>query len=169
MASKILGKHIIIEVIALAFLIFAIIYASYAIKKSQDNKVESHDGMVTVLDDSNFQGLKISSDGEGFQQKGITYTITNNNEDIKEYNVVITPNIHNDAILSQIVIGLDDMYTISLNDLKRDNGGYILTTHKLKPGYTKIHLIKMWYKLDSKTKVSKHNVEFDYRIGFTEN
>lgn len=164
MASKILSKQIIIEILALLFLMLAIIYSSYAIKKSEDNEVNTQDGMVTVLEDSKLKELKIVSDGEGLLQDGITYTVTNNNKEAKKYNLIISPNVHNEEILKHIKVGINDIAIYNLDDLKRDNGGYILTTYELRSGYTKVHLIKLWYDLDSNDNILSNNISFDFKI-----
>lgn len=164
MASKILGKQIIIEIVALLFLVMAVIYSSYAIKKSQDNDVRSQYGMVTVLDDRKFKALKITSDGEGMLQSGVTYTVTNNNQDIKKYNLVIFPNVHDNSVLEHVKVGVDDLAIYSLTELERDNGGYVITTYQLKAGYTKVHLIKLWYDLNSTDDILSNNISFDYKI-----
>ena len=162
-ASEILKKNIIVEIIALFFLVFAIFYATFAISKSSKNQVKSIDGFVTVLDDSKFEKLSPKSDGAGLESLGSAYTITNNNSDEKEYNIVISSNNHNEKVLSQIKVAIDDLYVYNLTDLERSNGGYILRTYKLKPGYTKNHIIKAWYKQDTDESLIK-DIKFEYRI-----
>lgn len=162
--SKQLKKQIVIEVLVLIFLICVIVYAIFAIKRSSENKVTSVDGMVVVLDDSKYKGIEIASDGEGFSKKGITYTVTNNNSEDVTYKVVVVPNIHDEDVLNLVRIGIDDMYSYNLTELERHNGGYVLTTFKLKPGYTKIHLIKYWYKNGSDSKYADESLKFEYRL-----
>lgn len=162
--SKQLKKQIVIEVIVLIFLVGVILYAFFAIKKSSFNKVSSVDGMVVVLDDSKYKGIEIQSDGEALEDKGITYTITNNNSEKVKYKIILKPNLHDDEILKQVRVSIDDIYAYDLIDLKRDNGGYVLTTFELEPGYTKIHLIKYWYKYDSNPEKINNDLKFEYRI-----
>ena len=50
--SEQLKKQIIIEILALIFLMGVIVYAVFAIQKSKGNKVTSVQGMVIVVDDS---------------------------------------------------------------------------------------------------------------------
>lgn len=162
-ASKTLKKQIIIEIIALLILVAAIIYSSFAISKSNSNKISSHDGLVIILNDKEFEKLSSLSDGAGLNTNGLTYTITNNNPEEKEYKIVIYPNSNNQNTLDSIKISLDDMEILNLNELERYDGGYVLTTYKLQSGYTKIHLIKSWYKLDIDKKNIDENIKFDFK------
>jgi len=162
--SKQLKKQMVIEVIALFFLVGVIIYASFAIKKSNENKVTNYEGMVLVLDDSKFTGLSISSDGAGFNTEGVTYTVTNNNKEPVKYKVEIVPNVHDEDIINKIRVGIDDMYAETLSDLERDNGAYVLTSVQLDPGYTKIHLFKYWLKLESDQSLDGKEITFDYKV-----
>ena len=117
----------------------------------------------SFLGDSKFEKLSPKSDGAGLESLGSAYTITNNNSDEKEYNIVISSNNHNEKVLSQIKVAIDDLYVYNLTDLERSNGGYILRTYKLKPGYTKNHIIKAWYKQDTDESLIK-DIKFEYRI-----
>ena len=162
--SKRIRKMIVFEFIALIFLIGVIIYSIFAIQKSNDNKVSSQDGMVVVLDDSKVQALESMSDGNGLETNGVTYTITNNNDYAVTYKVVLVPDVHDDKVLNQIRVSTDDMYIEDLTKLDRTGGGYVLDTYSLNPGYTKIHLIKKWYKLDTDDTISKIDVDFEYRL-----
>lgn len=162
--SRQLKKQIIIEVIALVFLICVIIYALFAIQKSSENKIISVDGMVIVLDDSKYDGMDKSSDGVGLSSDGTTYTITNNNSDKVDYKVVIVPNIHDEKVLKQIRVSADDLYIENLTDLERINGGYAVATNKLDAGFTKVHLIKTWYKLDTLDSYLDEDIQFEYRL-----
>ena len=162
--SKQLKKQIIIEVIALIFLVGVIIYAFFAIQKSNENKVTSQDGMVIVIDDSAFKGLKKASDGQGLEEKGTTYTLTNNNSLQVKYKLVLDPDVHNEEILKLVRVSVDDLYVDDLTALERLNGGYVIADSDLDAGFTKIHLIKMWYKLDSSEKVASEKINFEYRF-----
>lgn len=162
--SKQLRKQIVIEVIALLFLVAVIIYAFFAIDKAQENKVSSIDGMVIVVDDTKSKTTEILSDGAGLETEGTTYTVTNNNRKTISYKLVIVPDEHDENILKQLRISTDDLYVENLTDLERYNGGYVLTTHTLEPGYTKIHLVKSWYKLEAKDMKLADNVKFEYKL-----
>jgi len=162
--SKALRKQIILEILALVFLIAVIVYSIFAITKGGNDKISSVDNMVMVLDDSNFKGIKPYSDGEGLDTDGISYTVTNNNDYDVVYEVVLIPNIHDDEVLNQIKISVDDLYVEDLTSLERSNGGYLVTSNTLKPGYTKIHLIKYWYKLDTDVNVTEKDLNFEYRL-----
>ncbi len=162
--KKNLKKQIILEIIVLVLLVFAIIYSLFAIKKNHDNKVYSTDGMVVILDDTKFEGINVSSDGMGLESNGVTYTITNNNSEQVKYKIVITPNIHDENVLDNLKVSLDDTKVYYLKDLERDNAGYVIGTNILNPGFTKIHLIKYWYKYDTDKKLVKDNIKFDYKI-----
>lgn len=162
--SEQLKKQIIIEILALIFLMGVIIYAVFALQKSKDNKVSSIHGMVVVIDDSKMKSLDKYSDGEGLETEGVKYTVTNNNEDTVEYDLVVIPNVHDDDVLDQVRISTDDIYVSTLTELPRSGGGYVLVSYSLKPGYTKIHLIKAWFKLGAADDVLKNNISFEYRL-----
>ncbi len=162
-ASNILKRQIIIKVLALIILLGSIIYAIYAIRKSDRNEIASYDGVVTVLDDSRFESPKRTSDGVGFDSNGVTFTVTNNRDEKINYKFLFLPNIHDDAILDNMKIGLDDVYILHLNDLDRENGWYVLDDRTLDAGYTKIHSVKIWYDLNSKMDLPT-NINFKYRI-----
>lgn len=162
--SKQLKKQIIIEIIALVFLVGVLIYAFFAIKKNEDNKITNVDGMVVVIDDSKASKLLPLSDGQGLETNGTTYTITNNNKNKVDYKVVVIPDVHDEEVLKQVRIGVDDLYVDSLIDLERLNGGYIVASGTLDAGFTDIHLIKAWYKSDSSNDVTNENINFEYRL-----
>lgn len=162
--KKELKRQIIIEVIALIILFAVIIYAFFAIEKSNRNKINSLDGIVTVLDESKFTRIVSSSDGKGLESGGITYTVTNNNETLVSYKIVAMPNINDDELLNQVRIGVDDIYIKNLVDLERHNGGYVIYSGELNPGYTKVVLIKSWYKLDTPDKIANKDLTFTYEI-----
>ena len=163
-----LKKQIIIEIIALIFLVGVIIYAFFAIKRNDSNSITTQDGMVIVIDYKNNKKLEKASDGEGLESDGIVYTITNNNSVPKKYELLLIPDVHNDELLNQIRVSVDDLYVEDLADLARSSGAYIIAVNELDPGYTKIHLIKTWYKLNTDEDLVKNNVHFDYRINIVE-
>ena len=72
--NKQLRKQIVIEVFALGFLVFAIMYGIFAIGKD-NSTVFSQDGMVIVYDTENFKAIESFSDGEGLNTDGIKYTV----------------------------------------------------------------------------------------------
>lgn len=162
--SEQLKKQIIIEILALIFLMGVIVYAVFAIQKSKGNKVTSVQGMVIVVDDSKQKALVKNSDGQGLESEGVKYTVTNNNDSVVEYDLVVIPNVHDDEVLDQIRISTDDIYVSTLTELPRSGGGYVLTSYTLKPGYTKIHLIKAWLKLSASDDVLKNDITFEYRL-----
>ncbi len=162
--SKQLKKQIVIEVVALIFLIGVLIYAFFAIKKNEENKVTNLDGMVVVIDDSKVTKLKGLSDGEGLEEDGTTYTITNNNKRKVDYKVVIFPDIHDEEVLKQVRVSINDLYIEDLTDLERLNGGYIIASNSLDSGFTDMYLIKYWYKDNSNKEVLEENIEFEYRL-----
>jgi len=157
-------KQIIIEILALIFLIGVIIYAVFAIHKSKDNKITSIQGMVIVIDDEKMKDITKGSDGEGLERDGVKYTVTNNNSSEVSYDLVIIPSINDEKVLSHIRVSIDDLYVSTLTELPRSEGGYVLSSYTLKPGFTKIHLIKAWYMLDSTEDILKQNVVFEYRL-----
>jgi len=162
--SEQLKKQIIIEILALIFLIGVIIYAVFAIHKSKDNKITSIQGMVIVIDDEKMKDITKGSDGEGLERDGVKYTVTNNNSSEVSYDLVIIPSINDEKVLSHIRVSTDDLYVSTLTELPRSEGGYVLSSYTLKPGFTKIHLIKAWYMLDSTEDILKQNVVFEYRL-----
>ena len=159
--NKQLRKQIIIEVFALGLLVFAIMYGIFAIG-SDSSTVFSQDGMVIVYDNENFKAIESFSDGEGLNTDGIKYTVTNNNDKEYSYKLILYVN-EDDTLLEYIRVGIDDLYVESLLDLERySKDGYVLTETILDPGYTKIHNIKMWYKLDVDQTIA--DKEIDYRL-----
>lgn len=163
--SKHLKKQIVIEVLALIFLVAVIIYAMFAINRGNNSKVTNVDGMVFVVDNyKNKAKLEASSDGVGVETKGVNCTVTNNNTDLKEYKILLVPNTKDEKILSQVRVSTDDMYIESLTDLEKDNNGYVVTTHKLAAGYTKVHLVKLWYKLGTDKDVLSKDISFTYKL-----
>ncbi len=161
--SKQLSKQIMIEIIALLFLIAVIVYAIFAIDKNNSNNISSQDGMVIVLDNKNVSELTALSDGQGLENEGILYNLTNNNSSEKNYKIILFPSIQDSKILDQIKIGVDDLYVEELTKLKRHNGGYVVASGNLKAGYTNRHLFKFWYKLDTKKELIK-DVKFDFKL-----
>ena len=162
--SKALKRQIVIEVLALIFLVCVIIYSIFAITKSGDEKISSVDNVVMVLDDTKVKRIESYSDGEGLDKPGVTYTVTNNNSESITYAVVLVPNNHDENVLNQIRISVDDLYIEDLTSLERSNGGYVVTKNDLKPGYTKVHVIKYWYKLNTDYEIKKNDIQFEYRL-----
>lgn len=163
-ASKEIKRQMFVEIFALLVLIGAVIYALCTLKSSDNNKLVNYDGVVTVLDDSKFKDLKISSDGVGLNTDGITYTVTNNRSETIDYELVILPDVHDDNVLKNIRVGLDDIYLYDLNKLSRGSGGYVVSKSELDPGYTTIYSLKLWYKNSSDPKSVDTDVSFDYKL-----
>lgn len=162
-ASEVLKKYILIEIIALLLLIFSIVYCIFALNRNNKSNVKTKDGLVLVLDDSKQSKLEAKSDGEGVNDEGTYYTITNNNSSTKEYKIIIIPTTQDEKILSNIKVAIDDIYVYDLTSLDKSNNGYILRNYSLKPGYTKNHNIKIWYKKDTKESEIKQ-IKFKYDI-----
>lgn len=163
--SKQLKKQMIIEILALLFLIAVIIYTIFAINKGGSSKVTNVEGMVFVVDNYyKKMNLEASSDGMGLETKGVNCTVTNNNANLKEYKIVLIPNIKDEDILKQIRVSTDDIYIESLTDLEKDNNGYVVMSHNLGAGYTKVHLIKLWYKLETDKNILDKKINFTYKL-----
>ena len=158
--SKHLQKQIILEIGALIILIGSIIYAFFAISNHGSN-VLGQDGMVLVLDDEKFNAIESLSDGEGLNSEGIKYTVTNNNNFDVTYKLILKIKGDKD-VLEYIRVGTDDLYIDDILNLVPYEGGYIVSSGKLRAGYTKIHTIKLWYKLD--VDESKTSEDIDYSI-----
>ena len=163
-AKEILKKEIIVETIALILFVGACLYATITLKNKNTNDISEHDGIVAILDDKKVSEVELYSDGEGLDSNGITYTITNNNDKAVSYEIVISTNVHDEDILKQLRISLDDVYISDLVSLERKKGGYVLGVKTLNPGYTKIHTIKYWYKLDSDKENIDKNIKFMYKL-----
>ena len=158
--NKQLSKQIIIEIIALIILVFSILYGIFAIGL-EDATVFSQDGMVIVYDGDSLKVMDSYSDGEGLSTDGIKYTVTNNNDKMYSYKLVLYVN-EDDNVLENIRVGIDDLYVEDLVSLNKYKDGYIVSEAVLSAGYTKIHNIKMWYKLD--VDQSSLEKEIDYRL-----
>jgi hypothetical protein len=159
-----LKKHIVVEIFALLFLIAVIIYSVFAIDKSQQNKISSQDGLVLVLDDSKFKKLEDCSDGVGLGGPGTTYTVTNNNSNEFSYNVIVIPSVKDKELLKQIRVSVDDVFIDDFSSLEESHGGYVIASNTLKSGYTKIHLFKYWYKLDTSKDLLDKDITFSYKV-----
>jgi len=162
--SKQLKKQIIIEIFALLFLIGVIVYAVFAIHKGNQNKVSSINGMVVVVDDNGVKNLSKHSDGEGLEEKGTKFNVTNNNEDSVTYEVVVMPSKRDEDLLKNIKISVDDLYVSTLTELPNSKDGYVLTKYTLNPGYTKVHLIKAWYSLSTSDDLVESDLKLEYHL-----
>ena len=160
--NKQLQKQIFVEIIALSVLVIAIVYGMFAIGNNS-NKVLSEEGMVLVLDDSSFKSINSSSDGVGIESEGIKYTVTNNNLDEVSYKLIIKVN-EKKELLKYIRVSTDDLYVENLLDLEKYEDGYVLATGDLMSGYTRIHLIKMWYKLDVDMKIADDVIDYEFKL-----
>ena len=115
------------------------------------------------MDDSKFVLPKRTSDGVGFNTDGVTFTVTNNRKEKVNYKFLFLPNIHDNSVLDNMKIGLDDVYILHLADLDRENGWYVLDERELNAGYTKIHSVKIWYDINSKMDLPT-DIQFKYKI-----
>ena len=91
--SNNLKKQIIVEIIVLLLMAGVAIYAYVAINKNSSSSVVNDNGLVLVLDDSNFTELEKFSDGEGLERDYVRYTVTNNNTVMKNLKLVVIPSI----------------------------------------------------------------------------
>lgn len=162
--SNNLKKQIIIEIIVLLLMAGVAIYAYVAIGKSGAANVVNQDGLVLVLDDSNFCKLERLSDGKGMEQDFVRYTITNNNNVLKNVKLVVIPSIKDEKILSNIRIGINDLYKVDLTKGEKLDDGYVIDEFTLNPGITRNYLLKYWYKLDSNIKNIDSDVTFEYKV-----
>lgn len=163
--SKQLKKQMIIEILALLFLIAVIIYAIFAINNGGNSDVTNVEGMVFIVDNYyKKMNLEVSSDGVGVETKGVNCTVTNNNANLKKYKIVLIPSIKDEDILKQIRVSTDDVYIESLIDLEKENNGYVVLNHSLGAGYTKVHLIKLWYKLETDKNIVDRKLHFTYKL-----
>ena len=115
------------------------------------------------MDDSKYKAPKRSSDGVGLDTDGVTFTVTNNRSEKVKYRLLISPNIHDSKILDELRIGLDDVYILTLKDLEREAGWYVLDLRELDAGYTKIHSIKVWFNINSDIE-SNSDIKFKMKI-----
>ena len=160
--SKHLQKQIILEIGALLVLIGSIMYAFFAINNDGGN-VLNHEGMVVVLDDEKFKKIESLSDGKGLSSDGIKYTVTNNNGFDVTYKLVLKIDEKKD-VLKYIRVGTDDLYIDDVLNLVKYDGGYIVSSGSLRSGYTKIHTIKLWYKLDADDSIVSDNINYSIEL-----
>lgn len=163
-ASEMIKKRIIIESLALLFLIGAIIYAIVAVKNEKKNEINNIDGIVTIFDDTTFEKMKPLSDGEGLDTKPITYSVTNNNSNEKDFDIILNLNTKDEKIINAIRLSIDGLKITNLNELEKNKEGYILASHTLKPGYTKRFQVKAWYQLGTEEKITKKNIKFKFSL-----
>ena len=162
--SSNLKKQIIIEIVVLLLMASVAIYAYVAIDKNSNTSVINENGFVLVLDDSKFSKLLRKSDGEGLESDYVRYTITNNNSIVKNVKLIIEPSLDNDDVLSNIRIGVNDLYVNDFNQLEKTEDGYVVDTFDLLPGITRNYLFKYWYKLDTSDKLYEDDIHFSYDI-----
>ncbi len=163
-ASEVLKREIFVELFALLLFTSAVLYATFSLKSKTNDNLMDYDGVVTVLDDKNNSKLEILSDGKGLDSNGISYTVTNNRDKTVSYEIIINPSIHDESVLKQMRVSLDDIFISDLTELERNQGGYVLAIRVLNPGYTKVHRIKYWYKLDSNKEILNKEIDFKYQI-----
>ena len=160
--NKQLQKQIILEVVALVILVGSIVYAIFALG-SNGNNVLNKDGMVMVLDGEEFKAIESLSDGEGLNGEPIKYTVTNNNGIDVEYKLVLKIN-EDSELLEYIRVGTDDLYIEDLLDLEKYEDGYVVYEGILSPGFTKIHSIKLWYKLDIDHTIALDEIDYSLEL-----
>lgn len=162
--SSNLKRQIIIEIVVLLLMAAVVIYAYVALGKNSNTSVINENGFVLVLDDSKFSKLLKKSDGEGLQSDYVRYTITNNNSIVKNVKLIIEPSLDNEKVLSNIRIGVNDLYVNDFNQLEKIDEGYVVDTFDLLPGITRNYLFKYWYKLDTDDKLYEDDIRFSYDI-----
>lgn len=162
--SNNLKKQIIVEIIVLLLMASVAIYAYVAINKNSSSHVVNDNGLVLVLDDSNFTKLDMLSDGEGLEGDYVRYTVTNNNTVMKNIKLVVIPSIKEVAILNNIRMSVNDLYVNDLTEMEKLGNGYLVDEFDLSPGITRNYLFKYWYKLDTKDEYFKRDVKFEYKI-----
>ena len=160
--NKQLQKQIILEVVALVILAGSIVYAIFALG-SNGNNVLNKDGMVMVLDGGEFKAIESLSDGEGLNGEPIKYTVTNNNDVDVDYKLVLKIN-EDKELLDYIRVGTDDLYIEDLLDLEKYEDGYVVYEGSLNPGFTKIHSIKLWYKLDIDHTIALDEIDYSLEL-----
>ena len=137
-------------------------YGVFAIG-SDSSTVFSQDGMVIVYDNEAFKAIQSVSDGEGLNGDGIKYTVTNNNDVEASYKLILKVN-EDDAILESLRVGADDLFIDDLLNLAKYEDGYIVSSYTLKPGFTKIHTVKMWYKLDVDHTIAVDTIDYSLEL-----
>lgn len=162
--SNNLKKQIIVEIIVLLLMAGVAIYAYVAINENSSSSVVNDNGLVLVLDDSNFTELEKLSDGEGLEGDYVRYTVTNNNTVMKNIKLVVFPSIDDVKVLNNIRIGVNDLYINNLTDLEKIGDGYVVDEFDLSPGITRNYLFKYWYKLDTKKNYYNKDIKFEYKI-----
>jgi len=162
--SNNLKKQIIAEIIVLLLMAGVAIYAYIAIGKTNNSSVVNENGLVLVLDDSSVTELKKLSDGEGLEGDFVRYTITNNNTNMKNLKLVIIPSIDDEAVLSNLRVGVNDLYISDITELEKVKEGYVLDEFDLSPGITRNYLLKYWYKLDTDDNNFNKDIKFEYMV-----
>ena len=140
--SNNLKKQIIVEIIVLLLMAGVAIYAYVAINKNSSSSVVNDNGLVLVLDDSNFTELEKFSDGEGLEGDYVRYTVTNNNTVMKNLKLVVIPSIDDVKVLNNIRVGINDLYINDLTELEKIGDGYVVDEFDLSPGITRNYLFK---------------------------
>ena len=162
--SNNLKKQIIVEIIVLLLMAGVAIYAYVAINKNSSSSVVNDNGLVLVLDDSNFTELEKFSDGEGLERDYVRYTVTNNNTVMKNLKLVVIPSLDDVKVLNNIRVGINDIYINDLTELEKIGDGYVVDEFDLSPGITRNYLFKYWYKLETKDNYYNKDIKFEYKV-----
>lgn len=159
-----LKKQIITEIFLLVLLAMVVVYAFTVIQKNNKTSVFTQDGFVVSIDDSKAKKLQVLSDGQGLETDYIRYTLTNNNDSVKNCKLIVKPSSKDQSTLEHVRIGLNDLFVMNVMELEKYNDGFIVDEFEISPGYTKNYLFKYWYDLETKEDVSKKNVTFEYEF-----
>lgn len=162
--SNVLKKEMILEIMVLLLMASVIIYVYFTIDKTSHSNVTSKDGFVLVLEKTKDNHLEILSDGEGLENSYIRYTITNNNEVVKNVKLIIVPKVDNEEVLNYVRVGINNMMVNNLVELEKNDKGFIVDQFMISPGYTRNYLFKYWFSLGTDKKYIKEEIDFEYEI-----
>ena len=127
-----------------------------------------HKNVQTVYIDKGFmvqinpkikKDLESLTDSEGLNSKYNTINITNNNNEMKKYQLILTP-LNNDE--ENIRVLLDNSLLRVLSKFRKEDDHYILGEYSLEKSNTIIHTIRMWK--DKKDENKKINVNFNLSV-----
>ena len=88
---------------------------------------------------------------------------SNNNDKEVSYKLILKVN-EEEAILESLRVGADDLFIDDLLNLAKYEDGYIVGNYTLEPGYTKIHNVKMWYRLDVDHTIAVDTVDYSLEL-----
>lgn len=160
---KILNRLIFEHVIsAIIFVIFAIVLTVIITMKVIQNNIHNtykEDNVMIEIEPKINRQLDKLTDIEGLNSKYNVINITNNDNVIKKYQILLSPINDNE---NDIRIYLDNYLIRDLSYYKKEDNSYILYESELKPDFSILHQVRVWQAKNSDK--DKINVNFKLSV-----